>query len=213
MSKRTLIFEEYVLRRAYGVYYAVWATGFLAYVSVPYFILRLPNELIWVAYLLGYGVTSLLLMTITSRVFFTAQRTLRLRRSLDRRGVWGRFGKRSLTGFLLFFGLFFGIATASVYLLGGRGISIYFAALVVFGGYLARQIKASFGRLSAEGLVAVISYGAASVASAVAAAYGVWGYVAAAWVVAAACWLFSSLYALYRAPEEYASRLLQVDRD
>ncbi len=209
VSRRTLDFEEYVLRRAWGVFYATWAAAYLAYVGLPYLLSGLPNAFAWLAYALGYGVVSLSVGMLTGRIFFTAGRTLRLRRSLEPESWRRGFGLR----FIAVFVIFFASAGLSVYFFGARGISLYFVVLLVYDVYLFHLLKSSFGKLSIDGLVATISYGAGALASSAAAALGLWDYVTTAWVVTAACWLFSSVYALYHAPEVYAGGSLMVERD
>jgi hypothetical protein len=205
LADRALTFQNFILRRAFGLYYAIWAAAFVVFIVVP--------AVVSVAYpaLSGWGlagyyvfIAGILLGAIwaTSWAFGQTYRTSRFR---DARAH--RTSARSYFGPTLVIGVAIFILVVAVALLNSfAGLLVLDACLGVVNLWLLFTVRRLFERLPPEGAVAVGTYAISIVGSAVALVLtrSQTDY-ALLWVVAIAGWTFCGIYALYHASEELAS--------
>ncbi len=204
IAGRALRFQRYVFRRAWGVYYAVWAAAIAAF-SFGYPVISLippPANLPWIPYALFYGGVGIIAGFASAWIFRNAAKTAHLRTALQpNRNV--RWQYRLIGIWWLAFYVIIGI---SFTYFSAYAITIFFAMLFSVVGFVYYLLRFSFDKeIPVEGKLAVISYGAATAVSFVASIFTpATNYVptSVAWFVAIVVWLFCALYSLKRAPEE-----------
>jgi hypothetical protein len=204
IARRALTFQRYVLRRAWGTYYAVWAAAFAAFVfggQIPFQDLLLPGSFSWVPYAAFYGTIGLVAGISTALIFANARRTIFLQRHVQEES---RFGlQRYALMWLWWLGFYVAVFLAFT-LFPQSALSILYAMLFTVEVFIYYTVRVSFqDRFPLEAKLALFSYGLAVTFSFVAslftssvALFGV------AWSIAIAIWVFCALYALRQAPEE-----------
>lgn len=204
LADRAIVFENYVLRRAWAIYYAVWAASFAVFFVFPAVVSAVApsvspgQELIYNGFI---AVVVLLTIWATSWTFtqtYRAARFLEARES--RRHARRRFYLVLAVGLAIF-----GAILAASFANAHFGLLLEDAALGALNLWLLLDVRRNFSRAPPETWIAVGTYLVSLIGSATAllasgsqSAFGGW------WIVAIAGWVFSSVYALYHAPEEYA---------
>ncbi|PSO04352.1 hypothetical protein B9Q13_04805 [Candidatus Marsarchaeota G2 archaeon ECH_B_SAG-G16] len=125
VGKRAIAFQRYVLRRAWGVYYAIWVFAFFWFVFLPYLILSFVSQNADIAFYLGYTLVGGLAGYATWVNFSKAYRTLILKRSLfgERRSYYRWF-------FVAFWISFFIAIQLLFHFFGSRVLSVYYLLLL-----------------------------------------------------------------------------------
>jgi hypothetical protein len=202
VGRRAIKFQNYVLRRAWGIYYAVWSLAIFLYGFVPFVAHALAPTYGYSAlfYIVIYAVIGGLAGWVTMVNFSKAWRTIRLRRALD-------YPKRSSAAprISLFFAIFFGYFASfylAQYFFGLGGEALTYALLFSVSIYVYVWLKRSFEKAPVEGLLACVSYGSASIVSVYAVIARLDLLITISWSLTILVWVFASIYALYRAPEE-----------
>jgi hypothetical protein len=199
---RALAFQNYLIRRAWGVYYAIWSAAlvtffvFPALVAAAYPSLSPLGEVVYYALILVVVVLSI---WATSWSFGQTFRALRFRRALRSESPqhWHLY---------VFLAIGLGIF-ALVYLVANLnsfvGLLFLDACLGVINVWILLAVRDAFSRVPPEGSVAIGTYAASIVGS-----IGTLllthnqGWFAGFWIVAIVGWAFAAIYALYHAPEE-----------
>ena len=203
IAERALTFQRYVFRRAWGIYYAVWAVAITVFSFNGYLLLSQSDARL--VFPLLYGGVGLLAGLASTWIFRNAPRTLRLRRVLAKDE--GK-GHRKYYGILLgWWVAFYALIVASFALFATHALSILFASLFSVEIFIYYQLKLSFSnKMPFEGKLALISYGFGTTFSFVASLFSnntpLFGI---AWGTTIVIWLFCALYALKHAPEELAA--------
>ena len=201
IGQRALRFEEYVLRRAWGVYYAVWALAFIMYFSVPSIINIVSPSLVSnpYPYFLGYGLVGGSAGWATYLNFEKVYRTIRLKRALSGGRQVNRrlgFAAWSLIGtsfFLLFF--------VPYRLLGLKGLSVGYLGLIYVVVWIYTALKRTFTSFPLEGVLAMASLASSCVLSVYSILEEQYFVEEASWLLTTLVWVFCALYALYHAPD------------
>ena len=195
--EKALRFQEYVLRRAWGIYYALWAAIISSYLVVPSLVSLFYPSAPGYLYFLFYSIASLLGTLATTRIFLVARRTLELRNALHRRGRASSY-RGVLLIWLAVFVAFAAAAAASE----SAFIATYVAVLTFIDAYIYRALRLSFPRIPFEGYVALGTY-TVSIAVFALSFLRVLPSISmtASTAITVAGWVFSALYALYHAPE------------
>ncbi len=202
IAGRALVFQAYLLRRAWGVYYLIWSAALVGFFVVPGVLTgplapTTPLELtLYYAYLVGVialGIWG------TSWAFTQSARAEWLRDSLEGRS---RSRRRFLQ--ILWIGLgITALVTAVSYVSNFYGLLVLDAALGTIILWLLIQIRAWFHPPPPEAALAIGTYATSVVASAIALVLtGDQALYSAFWLVATVGWAFAGVYALYHAPEE-----------
>jgi len=204
IADRALTFQSYLLRRAWGVYYAIWAAAIAAYILVPAtFATRIPAFApgTTVAYY-GFLVAVTVVATwATSWTFGQTLRAIRLREARTARFASRRRFVLWLAIGLAIFALIVLVAAQSSF----AGLLVLDACLGVLNLWILLAVRRSFARIPAEATIAIGTYATSVVGSTVALLLtGSQTWFALPWVVALLGWGFSAVYALYHAPEELA---------
>jgi hypothetical protein len=203
LTDQVVRFQRFVLRRAWGVFYAAWALAIVAYTGLSTIVGWLPPLAPWTSGAVAIGI--LVIATIPGliaslSVIETGIRTGRLTSAL----LGPRSPLRVWVVVVVVVVLFVVILT----LHGGFGAGPYeelvaYSVLVVVGANLWRRLRVDFETRPIEGSVALGGYalgvGGSLAAGLLHVGLGVEG---AAWIGMGLVWLFCSSYALYHAPDE-----------
>jgi hypothetical protein len=202
IADRALVFQGYLLRRAWGVYYAIWSAALTTFFIFPALAAAPLLALPWWGGGVYYAtLLALVLVAIwaTSWAFGQTFRSARFRQARYAR----RVGRRR---FLQMVGIglgIFALVTAIAFLSSFAGLLVLDASLGVINLWLLLAVRRSFPRVPPEGTIAVATYAASILGSAAALLVThdqLW--FGLSWIVGAAGWAFCGVYALYHAPEE-----------
>ena len=201
IGRRALRFEEYVLRRAWGVYYAVWALFFSVLFIIPSVIGLVAPSLTDspYPYFLGYGVAGGLAGWATYLNFEKVYRTIRLRRAL----LGGTQARRSLKigGWILIGVSNFLLFLVPYYLLGFKGLSVGYLGLLYVGVWIYTALRRTFTDFPLEGVLAIASFASSCLLSIYSILEGDYLITETSWLLTMLVWVFCAFYALYHAPE------------
>ena len=203
IGQRALTFQRYIFRRAWGAYYAVWATAFVIFIfggQLPIGSL-FPQNLASVPYIALYIATGWGAGLATASVFNNAHRAMPLRRAMGSVRGWG--GRRWALMWVWWVA-FTALATISFAFFQAGAPVILYALLSPVEVFIYYSLRISFGeRMPLEGTLALISYGACIALSILASMFaGGFAFSEAIWGVATLVWVYCSLFALWHAPGE-----------
>jgi hypothetical protein len=203
LAQRALIFQNYIMRRAWGIYYAIWAIAITVFLSLPTLVQSfVPIAMIgWPIYATAYSLVGCMAGIATFRLFSGAGRTIALRRVVSREEQ-----RRYWFIPLLWVLAFYSIVGSAFAFSAVHAMAILFVSILSIDVYLAYALKRTFQRITFEGKLAVASYGFGALVGLSTTflidlpflnMYStlVWGAVPIVWV-------FCSVYALYHASEE-----------
>ncbi|MEM0288140.1 MAG: hypothetical protein QXG05_08255 [Nitrososphaerota archaeon] len=199
VAERALKFQQYILRRAWGLYYAVWSLAFILWVFLPYSLSIYYPAAGAFPYLVAYTTPAIIGMAATTWIFKRAKATIELKKVAGRIENKKRpFYRRNYIYFLLF------LAILSSAIIFPRHIFylIYIAFLILVDFEIYWSLKDSFQKIPAEGYLAVLTL-ALSISLTAIAFILLESFVLLflGWIPSIAGWLFCSLYSLYHAPE------------
>jgi hypothetical protein len=204
IARHALVFQKYVFRRAWGVYYAVWtvAITIFAFGYLFPFASLFPASLVWVPYALLYGGVGLVAGVASFWIFASAWNTLELRRAVGENKE--KLRKKYVFLIALWWGAMYVAIGVSFTLFEGHAFTVLYGALFLIEIFLVFQLRASFPyRMPSEGKIALVSYGFSSSLSLVVSILGFDPVLyTPIWIVTIAAWFYSSLYALRHAPDE-----------
>jgi hypothetical protein len=200
--QRALEFQGYRLRRAWALYYLIWAPVLIVLFVVPGVLagpLASPTTVEVVLYDALQAVAIVAAIWATWWSVAQAARTGRLRDTLEGRALSRRWFLQILA---------WGIAITALVVTVGF-VSLFAGLLVLdasLGGivlWLLVQVRPWFHPVPLEATVAVGSYAVSVGSSAVALVLTHSQFLfSAGWTVAPLAWAFAGVYALYHAPEE-----------
>ena len=207
INHRALNFEKFILRRAYGLYYLVWAFAILEFIGSPLILEHIYSNLTYfiIIYLMGYFITLIIGIILSRRIFLKVFRTYKFRnRSIykEKKKIYYLYPAVILLtivfSYLLQRPLFFqGLYVYSINIL-----------LFLFGFQLFKYIKISFESVPPEGYVAFYTYIASAagsilffiVSSEIFKNLILYSFIP--WALALFGWFFCAFYAIYHAPDE-----------
>src|SRR5579884_3315130 len=182
VAERALKFQQYMLRRAWGLYYAVWSLAFVLWLAIPYSISILYPDAGFYPYLIAYSIPGLIGFFATSWIFSKQRR----RRNF------------SLIAWLIFFA----ILISSIAFSRSTFYFVYSAFLMILDYFIYKSLKYSFPKIPVEGYVAIATFTSSVAVTAISFIFTQAYYILAlGWFPSIAGWLFSSIYSLYHAPE------------
>ncbi len=196
VARRALIFQRYFFRRAYGTYYAVWATALSVFFVIP-FLVGSAGEFFVLMLQIATGIVA----TVITVQNFT--RVIRANR------LWQAFIPRRRRVPYFFFIIAWWVGFILVIYFGFRfstyaGYTSIYLMLISVVYFLALNLKRSFqDKIPFEGKIAVGSYGLSATASFIlSVAFGPSNFVSVPWLLTIACWIFASTSAFRHAHEE-----------
>lgn len=202
LAGRALVFQAYLLRRAWGVYYLIWSAALVGFFVVPGVLtgpLAPTTDLELVLYY-GY-LAGLIALAIwgTSWAFTQSARAAWLRDTLE-----GRQRSRQRFFQILWISLAIAAAVFAVsYFSSYAGLLVLDAALGGIILWVLVQVRLWFHPPPPESALAIGSYATSVVGSAVALVLTHdQSLYAVLWLIATLGWAIAGAYALYHAPEE-----------
>jgi hypothetical protein len=204
IALHALVFQKYVFRRAWGIYYAVWTVAiiFFAFGYLIPFVSAFPASASWVPYALLYGGVGVIAGVASFWIFGSAWRTLELRRLIRERNE--KLRRKYVLLIALWWTAMYAAIGISFTFFEGHAFTVLYGALFLIEIFLIFQLRACFpGGLPTEGKIALASYGFSSTLSLVVSVLGLDPVLyTPIWIVTVAAWFYSSLYALRHAPDE-----------
>jgi ABC-type Na+ efflux pump permease subunit len=200
--------DRYLQRRAWGIYYSIWATSIFLFTFLSYPIGLIKETYLQLgAYFISYAVIIISASYFSGIVFSKAKRLANLQRNLS--GINNEdSNKNSLTGILLFIVLIVALIVISSGLLRTfLGIILEVTALGLVDLYVYHMLKRSLNKIPYEGLMAVSVFIFSDIGSAVTAIiFRSPEYFLYLWIPTIVIWFFASIYALYHARDELIDR-------
>jgi hypothetical protein len=208
VGKKAVTIDRYLQRRAWGIYYSIWAFSIFLFIflSYPVSFIKQPTVQI-VVYIISYVLIVIFASNFSGLVFSKAKRLANLQRDLsvqDHR----ESNKNSFIGIILFILIVVAISVISSGLLRtflGILLEVTFLALIDF--YVYVMLKKSLGKIPGEGLMAVSVFMFSDIGSALTAIiYRSGVYFEYLWIPTVAAWFLASIYSLYHARDELADQ-------
>ena len=202
IADRALVFQNFLLRRAWGVYYLTWSAALTGLFVVPSVLTGpLSSAPLWALvlyYVYLVGVIALATWA-TAWAFTQSARAVRLRQLREARSVARRRFLQVLAVSLGITALVFAVS----YLSSFAGLLVLDASLGAVIVWLLIQVRAWFSRPPPEATIAISTYGISVVGSAlVLLLTHQQALYADFWLLATVAWAFCGTYALYHSPEE-----------
>ncbi|MHB8361036.1 MAG: hypothetical protein ACYDAO_06280 [Thermoplasmataceae archaeon] len=199
IANRALEFDFYIFRKAYGTYYAVWATAIFLFVFLPYIIFTLlPPNAQEIAFITIYVSIGLVAMSSTTRIFSKAARIIEFKKVMskhEKRNKWGKIIDYSI---LLFFTII--IVLISMFgLLDLAEILIFYGFQLTISIYIFLNLSHTFEKIPIEGIVALTAFLISIIISLLSFLIesGNPLYFSLSWLPAIIGWYFASAYAFY----------------
>jgi hypothetical protein len=205
IAGQALKFQRYIFKRAWGIYYAVWAAAIAAFTLIfPLMgLIGVSQNLPWFFYAGIYGGVGLVAGFASGWIFRNADKAASLRKILKpdsgaRRRWW--LIATWWIGFYILIGISFTI-------FGIHALAILYAMLLTVSGFIYYQLGLSFqGDIPFEGKLAVVSYTVATIVSFAASVLtAISALQIIAWTATVVIWLYCALYSLKSAPDELAA--------
>ena len=207
INHRALNFERFILRRAFGLYYLVWALAISEFIGTPlifeHFYSNLTDFII--IYLIGYFITVIIGISLSRTIFLKVYRTYTFKyqtKYKDKKKIYYLYPVLILliivSSYVLQRPFFF------------QGLYVYIInfLLFLFGFRLLKYIKISFEKVPPEGYIAFYSYDISAVGSILFFIISselfknlvLYSFIP--WALASFGWFFCAFYAIYHAPDE-----------
>jgi hypothetical protein len=211
MGKKSMSLYRYSTRRAFGIYYSIWAMAIFFFVFFfPQLTIFIPEDIPGaISVILMFFGVFFIATYFTVRVFTRAGKAMNLEDVFHtgRKHIWIRAYQLSNILFITVFlsvVVFFSLRSSGSAFLG---YIVMYSMLFAISLYLLLYLKISLSRIPLEGYVASFSYMFSSLASIL--IILIFRPVAfpempiqLAWSPTIIAWIFSSMYAFYMAPGE-----------
>jgi hypothetical protein len=214
IARRALTFQRYIFRRAWGLYYAVWAAAITVFVFgylIPPTLGFSGASFGWLTYALLYGGVGTAAGVESANIFRNARRALQLRRTISHDNLSAmqgkKFGRKSWLHIIpwIWWAGFYVIIFFLFTLFPRGAFSGLYASLFLVEVFIYFELKLCFPKkIPFEGKAALASYGASTLLSlAVSFLSTTFSFLfTALWVPTICVWVFCALYALRHAPDE-----------
>jgi hypothetical protein len=204
VAGRALEFQDYLLRRAWGVYYAIWAAGLATFFSYPAWISFVFPSLSAAEALLFYAPILLLIVLAVWATTWSIGQTFRVSRFRSALRREARPHRHFSTALVIGLAIFV-VVVAVAYVSSFASLLVLDACLAAINLWNLLRVRDAFSRPPPESAIAIGTYAVSAVGSAVALLLThSQSWFGAFWAVAVVGWSFCAVYALYHAPEELA---------
>lgn len=198
VAKKALKFDFYIFRKAYGSYYAVWATAITLFVFLPY-LSYYPSIVSYVPYILltAYLTVFFLAFWITGRIFRRAIQIIGFKSILvgKRKDSFERkfFSSLSIIMFIVI------ILIISFYGINNIFESLIFYSFLIFMSiYQLKNLMMTFEKIPVEGMVSLVSFVLSIILSLLSIFVGKSELdFSLSWLPVIIGWYFSAVYAIY----------------
>lgn len=210
IHQKIIVFETFLVRRTFGLYYLTWAVAIALFVSLPYFIilthLESQLDLFLGTYVILYIITVVSATKVSRNIFKKIMRTnlIRLRNEVE----------KPFKGIYLSLLMLLSVLLSFIYLAHlpdeafGIGVIVPNVLLLALDIKIFEIMRQFFNNVPPEGYVAVYTFSLSALFSisfflltdilSVSLIY----YSYMWWLIAFLGWLFSSYYAIYHATDE-----------
>ena len=207
INQRALNFERFILRRAFGLYYLIWALAILEFIGTPLIFQHIYSNLTYfiIIYLIGYFITVIIGISLSRRIFLRVFRTYKFR---NRRIYKDRKKIYYLYPVLILLIIVFSYLLQRPFFFTDLYVYSINVLLFVFGFQLFKYIKISFEKVPPEGYIAFYTYIASAagsiiffiISSELFKSLVLYSFIP--WTLALFGWFFCAFYAIYHAPDE-----------
>ncbi|EZQ10185.1 hypothetical protein CM19_04365 [Candidatus Acidianus copahuensis] len=208
IAKDVLKWQRYIIRKTYGVYYALWAGLITIFTFSPYFIFNVFNSkysviLLIITYLLAESLG----FWFTRKIFRKTNRTIEFNSALEKnknnskkRNPW----KLGILIIIIISAVEYALAITAKDLVGYIFYSLLGASILylLIGIILYISLKGIFNNIPLEGKLAsfsLIGGGLVNLLPSLYFGFPLWVLTS---IIIILTWLFSSIFALYYAPTE-----------
>lgn len=201
-AKRALLFQRYILRRAFGILYAISAFALAIEIILPFALQPFlgTSSWFWFIYAAAVSIIGIMIAAIPILILDKATRTIALRNAMNsqessRRNQW------ILTAL---YAVFYVLVAACFVIFTSESFTIIYGLLIGLDALVIIQLMSMFSNdIPIEGKIAALAFGASAVTSFVLSILVPTLSLAAPWIILCFVWLFCALYALKKAPEEW----------
>lgn len=206
-TKRALVFQRYIFKKAWGIYYAIWAAVFSIYFFLPALLgaLGLSSNLGNDYFLLIIDLAvSVAAGAASGRIIERARSASFVHSTLRRNRNTPTLFERRKKLFAVWWTIYFAVIIGAAVFFSAHLLSIVFGLATTVTLVFYYALRASFQeRLPLEGTIAISTFGLASTVSFAVSLLNanpiLYGVI---WGITIVIWLASSLYSLLYADEE-----------
>lgn len=192
---KALMYQRYILRRAYAYYYASWAFTILLYLTIPLVFPQIGNFGLFVIYITIGIITTL----FSGYVFRKARRRRELYGLLSGKRTY----KLNLVVLIVWWVAFILAIDFGYYYFRNADYLIVNLFLIFIAIFLAVQLRASFPEgIPFEGLLASFSFGLSASLGLLLSILGFSSFSTVLWFFTVVCWFLSSYLSFERSQEE-----------
>lgn len=204
-GEQALAFDAFAFRRAFGIYYSVWAATIASFVFLPYVVpYALPPGLQQFAYPAIYILAGVIATLFSTKIFSEAGKIIKLKNSVE--GYSANRKRRSWIRVVDWLFIILLMFLLSVSFHSMIRFVLLFIFLIGIDFYVYNTLRKTFGKLPPEGIFATVVFGFSTISSF---AFGILlgdpVYFDIFWIPTIIGWFGASLYSLYRAPEDLVS--------
>lgn len=208
INKKAIKFERFIIRRAYGLYYLIWAFAIFEFLIAPFILSSLHINLyyFYIIYAISYIITLYIAIELSKHLFSKVYKTYKLEYNEDKK----KFKPVNyiyiiiIIILLILFSYFF----QKEYFYYAMFLYIVNVLLFSFGLNILGYLRLSFKKIPFEGYIAFYSYDISAIGTIIFFIISsflfknIVYYSFLPWFIAISGWLFSSYYAIYHAPDE-----------
>ncbi len=208
VGNRAMAMERYILRRAWGIYYAIWALAILLFIYIPNILNPIRQPIFQdVAFGISYGIIIAAASYFSGFVFSRAAMASKLQKSLS------RVRSKSLKDGVLKYALLAALILMVVLLATGifktfDGVLFEAVTLGLVAIFVYRFVSQSMGRVPFEAIIAIGMFVLSDVVGTISVIITRGGtYYAYAWIPTVAVWLLASVLSFVNAGDELLQNL------
>jgi hypothetical protein len=210
LGTKAVRLDRYLQRRAWGVYYSIWAVSILLFTFLSYPISLIRGAYLQLAaYVIAYVLIVLFASYFSGLVFSKARRLANLESDLSDhqdRNIKKKCGIGTLVLAVLIVAI---IIIGSDLLRTAIGVLLEVIILALIDLYVYRMLVKSLGKIPFEGLMAVSVFMFSDVGSAATVfIYRSPEYFGYLWIPTIFAWFIASIYSIYHARDEL---VVQID--
>jgi hypothetical protein len=212
VGNRAVTMERYLLRRAWGIYYAIWALSILFFIYIPVFLNPIKSVVLQdFAFTISYGIVIAVASYFSGLTFRKIARTAKLQRALSKPP------KLSLKDLMLKYSVLIVLFLLVILLATGffrslHGVCLEAAILAIIPFYIYRGVSQSLGKVPVEAILAIGVFLFSDLGSAVSiiltrGAY----YYPEFWVPTVIAWFLASIFSFANSGEELLHNINQEE--
>ena len=212
VGNRAVVMERYLLKRAWGIYYAIWALSILLFIYLPNLLNPIRPVLLQdIAFGSSYAVIIAVSGYVSGWVFSRVARAAKLQGDLA--GNFGRNFKDTILNYTTLILLFLlVILLATGFFKFFVGLFMEAVILILVAVYVYRWVTRSLGKVPPEAAMAIITFILSDIFSTVSVIVtrGAF-YYADIWIPTVAAWFLASIISFANAGDELLQNVSQEE--